>query len=100
MWAGFQLATLELFYARGKSKPYIEYHNIVAWGNNSKIARKFLKKNMRVSIEGKLRRKIWHKDGERKERVEIEAEHITFMTKDSPLKPEKEEITKLEDDPF
>jgi single-strand DNA-binding protein len=103
-WSLFQLATFELFYKRGKkTKPHAEYHTIMAWGSLSTISEKYLKKNMRVSIEGKLRKKTFTKDGKKIHRIQVEAEKITFMTKDSPLKPsEEEEDEKInkEGDPF
>ena len=60
--ASFTLATNEPGYttSNGTQIPArTEWHNLVLWGKNAEIAERFVKKGMRLYVEGKLRTRSW-----------------------------------------
>jgi single-strand DNA-binding protein len=53
--AKFSLATREVYKNEaGEKVSETQWHNLVAWGNQAKIAEKYLKKGHEIAIEGKL----------------------------------------------
>ena len=56
-----------------------EWHNIVLWRNLAEWAEKYVKKGMKLYIEGKLQTRSWEKDGIRKSKTEIVAENVQIL---------------------
>ena len=53
--AKFSLATTASYKNKeGEKVSSTQWHNIIAWGNQAKIAEKYLKKGHEISIEGRL----------------------------------------------
>lgn len=81
--ASFTLATSESYTDRatGERKELTDWHDIVAWRGLAEIAEKYLKKGMKIYVEGKLRRKSWQdKEGNTRYNTEIIADHLTILT--------------------
>lgn len=60
--ASFSLATTERAYTNSNGVQVAErteWHNIVLWGRNAEIAERYIRKGMRLYIEGKLRTRVW-----------------------------------------
>lgn len=70
--ARFSIATNDYFYndnhelERGTS-----WHNIIAWGKTAEQAEKLIKKGKRIALEGRLRTRIYERDGKRNYFTEI-----------------------------
>ena len=58
--ARFSLATTESYKNKnGERVDQTEWHNIVLWRNLAEIAEKYVKKGMRLYIEGRIRNRSW-----------------------------------------
>lgn len=101
--ARFQLATKEVYSHQGKEPTKkTEWHTIVAFGQKAKFAA-LCKKGDLVTIEGKLRHRIWtNDDGEKRKITEVTVDQIIFMGKkyfhaEKPKEEESEEAEEKED---
>ena len=80
--ANFNLATTERGYImqNGTQVPDVtEWHSIVLWRNLAEWAQQYLKKSMKVYIEGKLKTRTWEKDGQIRRKTEVIAENIQIL---------------------
>lgn len=70
--ATFSMATSETYYNKdGEKVTNTEWHNIVVWGDLAELVSKYLKKGIEVSIEGKLTKRSFEREGETKYVTEI-----------------------------
>lgn len=94
----------------GATQDQTEFHNVVAWGKLAEIANQYLKKGNKVYIEGRLQTRSWDgQDGNKRNRTEIVAENMIFLTpKGAPVEhdsvPSDDEVsanagTQIEDVP-
>lgn len=78
--ANFSLATTERGYTTRDGKEYperTEWHNIVAWRGLAKLAEGYIKKGMKLYIEGKIRTRSWEdQNGVKRYTTEIFADEI------------------------
>lgn len=78
--ANFSLATTERGFTRqnGTEVPErTEWHNIVAWRGLATLTEKYIKKGMKLYIEGSIRTRSWEdKDGVKRYTTEIFADSI------------------------
>ena len=101
--AKFSIATNEKF---GSSKPRVQYHNVVMWGQKrAEFCKKWVKKGQLLCIKGKLKHQGW-KDEESNYRkiTQVNIDEITFLGKkenyaDGPKEEEPEDKPKGAD-PF
>lgn len=80
--ANFNLATTERGYImqNGTQVPdRTEWHNIVLFRNLAEWAERYLRKGMKIYVEGKLQTRRWEKDGQMRQRTEIVAENIQIL---------------------
>ena len=80
--ATFNLATTERGYTmqNGTQVPDVtEWHSIVLWRNLAEWAQTYVRKSMKVYIEGKLKTRAWEKDGQVRRKTEIIAENIQIL---------------------
>lgn len=80
--ATFNLATTERGYVmqNGTQVPDVtEWHSIVLWRNLAEWAQQYVRKSMRVYVEGKLKTRTWEKDGQIRRKTEIIAENIQIL---------------------
>ena len=80
--ANFSLATTERGYTmqNGTQVPdRTEWHSIVLWRNLAEWAEKYIRKGMKIYVEGKLQARTWEKDGARHSRTEVIAENIQVL---------------------
>lgn len=93
--ASFTLATSETYTDRssGEKKEHTDWHDVVVWRGLADVVENYLKKGMKVYIEGKLRKKSWQdKDGNTRYNTEIIADQLTILSPkneqiESALKP-------------
>lgn len=80
--ANFRVATTERGYTmqNGTQVPdRTEWHSIVLWRNLAEWAEKYVRKGMKLYIEGKLQTRTWEKDGIRKSKTEVVAENVQIL---------------------
>jgi len=94
--ARFSLATSEQYTDKvsGKRIENTEWHDIVTWRGLAEVAEKFLKKGMKVYIEGRLKKRAWtDKEGQQRYSVDIVADELTILSKMEPKEKTKHSYT-------
>lgn len=67
--------------ASGTRQNKTEFHNIVAWRKLAEICGQYLKKGMKVFVEGKLQTRDWQgEDGVKRYRTEIVADNMIMLS--------------------
>lgn len=82
--ATFTLATSETYTDRtsGEKKELTDWHDITVWRGLADVAENYLKKGMKVYVEGKLRKRSWQdKEGNMRYHIEIVADQLTMLSK-------------------
>lgn len=80
--ARFSIATSESYIDKNtnEKKEITEWHNVVVWRGLADVAENYLKKGMKVYIEGKLRTRSWQDEaGNAKSSTEIVADNLTML---------------------
>ena len=79
--AKFSLATTESYKNEsGERVSDTQWHNLIAWGNNAKVAEMYLKKGSEIAIEGKLTsRNYTDKEGVKRYVTEIIVNEILLI---------------------
>lgn len=77
----FSIATTENYRNNaGERHQRTEWHNIVVWGKQGENVSKYIRKGSKVFVEGKIQSSSWEdKDGNKRFRVEINANGVTFL---------------------
>lgn len=66
--------------ATGQKQDKAEFHNIVVWGKLAEIAQQYLKKGIKIYVEGRIQTRDWEgEDGVRRYRTEIIAENFIML---------------------
>lgn len=81
--ARFPIATTEVYTvkATGEKREITDWHNIVAWRGLAKVAESYLKKGMKVYIEGKLKTRSWQDENQQtKYATEIVADQLIMLS--------------------
>ncbi len=82
--ARFSIATSESYTDKttGEKREITDWHNIVCWRGLAKIAETYLKKGMKVYIEGKLRTRSWQDEQNQvKYTTEVIADEMTMLSR-------------------
>lgn len=82
--ARFTLATSETFTDKnsGEKREITDWHNIVLWRGLAKVTESYLKKGMKVYIEGKLKTRSWQDENQQtKYATEIVADQMVMLSK-------------------
>ena len=80
--ANFNLATTERGYTmqNGTQVPdKTDWHARVLWRNLAEWAERYVRKGMKVYVEGKLQTRTWEKDGQVRRKTEIIAENVQIL---------------------
>lgn len=80
--ANFNLATTERGYImqNGTQVPdRTDWHAIVLWRNLAEWAERYVRKSMKLYVEGKLQTRTWEKDGVVKRKTEVIAENVQIL---------------------
>lgn len=65
----------------GQKQDKTEFHNIVAWRKLAEICGQYLKKGMKVYIEGRIQGREWEaEDGSKRNRTEIVVENMIMLS--------------------
>jgi len=58
----------------------VDYFNIVAWGKLAELCHEYIRKGSPVALEGRLQSRSWQtEDGQRRSAVEVVAENVQFL---------------------
>jgi single-strand DNA-binding protein len=109
--ANLNMATTESYTNKsGERVSQTEWHRIVLWRGLAKIAESYVKKGMKIYIEGRLKTRTWDdKDGTKRYTTEIWADNMQMLDKksDKPVDmteveeaPKDTDIKKPDDLPF
>jgi single-strand DNA-binding protein len=80
--ANFNLATTERGYTmqNGTQVPdHTDWHSIVLWRNLAEWAERYVRKSMKLYVEGKLQTRTWEKDGQIRRKTEVIAENVQIL---------------------
>lgn len=92
--ASFPLATSESYTDKttGEKRETTDWHNVVVWRGLAEICEKYVKKGMKIYVEGKIRTRSWQdKENQTRYTTEIIADEMTILTwLDTPNKTAEE----------
>ena len=105
--ASFSMATSESYIDKvsGKKIENTDWHDVVLWRGLAELAEKFLKKGMKIYVEGRLKKRSWQdREGNTRYNVEVIGDEMTILSKpDTDTKPREpytveanQEISKME----
>ena len=105
--ASFSMATSESYTDKvsGKKIENTDWHDIILWRGLAELAEKFLKKGMKIYVEGRLKKRSWQdREGNTRYNVEVIGDEMTILSKpDTDTKPKEpytaeanQEISKME----
>lgn len=79
--ANFSIATSEKFTDKssGQNKEVCEWHAIVVYGKQADNCGQYLKKGSLAGVTGKIRTRMWEKDGTKHYKTEIIASRVQFL---------------------
>ena len=95
--ANFNLATTERGYVmqNGTQVPdKTDWHAIVLWRNLAEWAERFVRKGMKLYVEGKLQTRTWERDGQIRRKTEVIAEYRNLGHEQRQATPEDDEAPK------
>lgn len=87
--ANFKLATTDRAYVAsdGTQVPErTEWHTITLRRNLAEWAEKYVRKGMKLYVEGSLRNRTWEKDGELHHRTEVYADSVQILYRPDSLR--------------
>jgi len=82
--ARFSIATSESYTDKntGERREITDWHNIVLWRGLAKVAETYLKKGMKVYIEGKLKTRSWQdENNQTRYSTEVVADQMTMLSR-------------------
>ncbi|MFN8294423.1 MAG: single-stranded DNA-binding protein [Chitinophagales bacterium] len=81
--AEFSLATSERYRDKeGNLQTITDWHNIrIPFARQAEVAEKYLRKGMRVYVEGKIRTREYEKDGQKRYITEVIADNFQMLDK-------------------
>ncbi len=77
--ANFSIAVNRKYKQGDELKEEVSYFDIVVFGKQAENCGQYLGKGRSVLIEGKLQQRRWEQEGQKRYKVEIVADNITFM---------------------
>ena len=82
--ANFSLATSEVYTDRstGEKKEITDWHDVVLWRGLAEVAEKYLRKGVKIYVEGKLKKRSWQdKDGQTRYSIEVIGDEMTILSR-------------------
>lgn len=77
---GFSLALNRSYRdANGEWQEATDYIDIVAWGPLGERVSQYLSKGRRCLVQGRLQSRSWEQDGQKRSKVEVLANDVTFL---------------------
>jgi len=81
--ASFSIATSETYTDKktGEKRDNTDWHNIVVWRGLAEVAEKFIKKGMKIYVEGKLKTRSWQdKENVTRYTTEVVVDELNILT--------------------
>ena len=75
----FSLATNEPRFKDQNGEPHTEWHNLVAWGRQAEIINQYVSKGRQLYIEGRIRRRDYEKDGQKRFFTEVHVDNFELI---------------------
>ncbi|HSX28543.1 MAG TPA: single-stranded DNA-binding protein [Candidatus Saccharimonadales bacterium] len=63
----------------GSQQDAVDYFDITAWGKLGELVNQYLSKGRRCLIQGRLSYRAWEQDGQKRNKVEVVANDVTFL---------------------
>lgn len=63
----------------GEWQEATDYIDIVAWGPLGERVAQYVTKGRRVLVQGRLQSRSWEQDGQKRSKVEVQANDVTFL---------------------
>ena len=63
----------------GNQQEAVDYFDVTAWGKLGELVNQYLKKGRRCLIQGRLSYRSWEQDGQKRSKVEVVANDVTFL---------------------
>lgn len=63
----------------GNWQEMTDFIDVVAWGNLAERTSQYLSKGRRALVTGRLQQRSWDQDGQKRSKVEVLANDVTFM---------------------
>ena len=82
--ANFHIAASETFLDKktGEKRESTDWHDIVVWRGLAEVAEKYLRKGMKIYVEGRLKKRTWQdKDNQTRYTTEVLADNLTILTR-------------------
>src|SRR5690606_6860131 len=76
---GTAVATCSIAVPRRRNRDEVDWIDLTFWGKTAELAANHLTKGRQVGITGRLQQERWEKDGEKRSRVVVVVEEITFV---------------------
>lgn len=70
----------------GQWQEAADYIDVVAWGPLAERTNEYLSRGSRCLVVGRLQNRSWEKDGEKRSKVEVVANDVTFLDNKSDAK--------------
>jgi single-strand DNA-binding protein len=98
----FSMATTESYKNKqGERIDNVEWFNIVLWRGLADVAEKYLTKGQQIYLEGKIKTRMYEKDGKKNYVTEIYADNMVMLSKKGAVTESTTEPIQEEDDlPF
>jgi single-strand DNA-binding protein len=75
-----KVASFLLAVNRGGRDAGADFVWIVAWERQGELCAEYLSKGQQVGIEGRLHTRTWEEEGKRRDRVEVVAQRVDFLS--------------------
>ncbi|MBU2019336.1 MAG: single-stranded DNA-binding protein [Bacteroidetes bacterium] len=82
--ANFSVATSDNYTDKstGEKKEITDWHDIVVWRGLAEVVEKYVRKGMKVYIEGRLKKRSWQdKEGQTRYTTEVLADNLTILSR-------------------
>jgi single-strand DNA-binding protein len=79
----------------GEYKDHATFFDTVVWGKQAEACSQYLSKGRQVLVEGRMEKKEWESDGQKRHKMQIVAKDVKFLGSKKDEKP-PEEISDIE----
>lgn len=90
--ANFPIATSESYTDKstGEKRENTDWHDIVVWRGLAEVVEKYVRKGMKVYVEGRLKKRTWQdKEGQTRYTTEVLCDNLTILSRpDNAPKPD------------
>lgn len=63
----------------GETQDAVDYFDVSAWGKLGELVNQYLQKGRKCMVVGRLQSRSWEQDGQKRSKVEIVANDVTFL---------------------